>query len=92
MLRMQRFELADQIRFTEDSLSKIKSDDGQAAFILRLDSLQKLVDPLAVKTKILADSINATQKGFYQKSYLTKETRLVLDQAFQKRIDEICPD
>lgn len=91
-LRIQRFELADQIRFAEDSLSKIRSDDQHTTLILRLDSLQNLIEPLAKQTKALADSIHATQQGFYQKFYNTKEKRTVLDQAFQKRIQENCPD
>lgn len=88
-LRIRRFELADQIRFAEDSAQEGKGDLGSTP---RLDSLNQMISPLADLTKILADSINALQQRFYQQDYYTKEKRKLLDQAFLKRIEEICPD
>jgi hypothetical protein len=87
-LRIQRFELADQIRFEEDK----PEGQGQMGLSSRLDSLKQLISPLADQTKILADSINALQQRFYQQAYYAKEKRKLLDQAFQKRIEEICPE
>ncbi len=88
-LRIRRFELADRIRFAEDSTLEGHGDLGST---LHLDSLKQLISPLADQTKILADSINALQQRFYQQGYYAKEKRKLLDQAFQKRIEEICPD
>jgi hypothetical protein len=90
-LRIQRFDLADQIRFTEESLLE-GGGQGLPELSTRLDSLKKLVIPLADQTKVLSDSIDGLQQKFYRQAYSSKMQRKRLDLAFQKWIELLCPD
>lgn len=90
-LRIQRFELADQIRFAQDALPELR-DQKRQLIRLRLDSLIALVDPLALKTKIMAERIDSIQQGYYKGRYRDNQKKKELDLAFQKAIEELCPD
>lgn len=91
LLRIQRFELADQIRFLEDSMA-LHRDEQHPVLSRQLDSLNTLIGPLSISTKVLADSIESTQKAWYTKKYQTPDQKKKLDQGFQKAITILCPD
>lgn len=90
-LRGRRFELADLIRYAEDTLMKMQNDQANI-YSARLDSLRALVQPVTVKTALLADSIASLQQKLYASTLHSQKARKNLDQAFQKAIQEICPD
>ena len=90
-LRNRRFELADLIRYAEDTLKKMQNDQAYT-HSARLDSLRVLVQPVTAKSALLADSIASLQQKLYASTMHSQKARKSLDQAFQKAIQEICPD
>lgn len=90
-LRNRRFELADLILYAEDTFKKVPKEQANT-FYARLDSLRSLVQPVTDKTALLADSIASLQQKLYAPTLHSQKARKNLDQAFQKAIQEICPD
>jgi hypothetical protein len=90
LLRLERFQLADQIRFTEDSI--LQFPEKQKYFQPLLDSMNKLIEPIHQKTKDKAEQIKLLQKKLYDSIYISKEDRIFLDQEFLKVSKEMCPD
>lgn len=90
LLRLERFQLADQIRFTEDSL--LQFPEKQKYFRPLLDSMNALIEPLHQKTKEKAEQIKLLQKKLYDSIYISREDRIFLDQEFLKVSKEMCPD
>lgn len=90
-LRDRRFELADLIRYAEDTLKKMQNDQANI-YSARLDSLRALVQPVTAKSALLADSITSLQQKLYASTLHSQKARKNLDQAFHKAIQEICPD
>ncbi len=90
-LRDRRFELADLIRYAEDSLKKMQNDQANI-YSARLDSLRALVQPVTAKSALLADSITSLQQKLYASTLHSQKARKNLDQAFHIAIQEICPD
>ena len=56
-LRNSRFELANEIRFTEDTLMQTKNHSDSVRLKARLDSLNPEQEKIAELSRILADSI-----------------------------------
>ncbi|MEP7323757.1 MAG: hypothetical protein ABI761_17660 [Saprospiraceae bacterium] len=90
-IRIRRFDLADRIRFTEDTLI-MKEFKSNFFYQKRLDSLSAFKEPLTNLTKILSDSIFITQKKLYSKIYNSPEKKNLLDLAFKQAVEKICPD
>lgn len=90
-IRIQRFGLADRIRFTEDSLA-MNEFRSNPQLQKRLDSLSAYIEPLTTLTQIFSDSIHNTQQRWYSQFYNSAEKKKLLDLAFEKAIKKICPD
>ena len=90
-LKDERFKLADDIRFLQDSLIILKADTMRAAACrTRLDSLQGTTEEMWRRTKIMADSVNHTLERLQKETYHSKAARKQLDAAQEKAFGEIC--
>ncbi|MBK6355138.1 MAG: hypothetical protein IPF46_17580 [Saprospiraceae bacterium] len=89
-LKEERFLLADHIRFSEDSLMQFPEKNKY--FLSRLDSLNKLIEPLHEQTKNKSEQIKLLQQKLYDSIYTSKKDRIILDQEFLKVSNQLCSD
>lgn len=90
-LKDERFKLADDIRFLEDSIQLVRKDRAKMArYRFRLDSLKNTTEDMWRRTKIMADSVNHTLERLHKETYLDLEIRKQLDAAQEKAFGEIC--
>ncbi len=88
-LRNQRFSLANNIRFSQDSLSQLHTAKDSAAWEETFNKMNKEKDSLLAASLKLADSVKL-QLDFIMLHYLTdkqkeKEFNRLLDEALIKR-------
>lgn len=85
-LKEERFKIANDIRFMEDSLMKqnISLTTAQSQHI---DSIKTV---LTMRTGKLADKITKTMDSLFAVSYQTPEQRRAFDEATEKQLREVC--
>jgi len=85
-LKEERFKIANDIRFMEDSLMKhhIPLTTSQ---IQEIDSIKTV---LTIRTGKLADKITKTMDSLFIASYQTPEQRQTFDAATEKMLQEVC--
>lgn len=89
LLRLERFQLADQIRFTEDSLYNFRKTKVLSA---SPGFHERAYRTSSSKNKEKAEQIKLLQKKLYDSIYISREDRIFLDQEFLKVSKEMCPD
>ena len=82
-IREERFALADAIRFTEEEIKGKSTSQTQK----KLDSLLSLTEPIALRTKIMADSVKQALKQLQKNRYKTPEQRKALDAAMMRYLE-----
>lgn len=82
-IREERFALADAIRFTEEEIKGKSTPETQK----KLDSLLSLTEPIALRTKIMADSVKQALKQLQKARYKTPEQRKALDAAMMRYLE-----
>lgn len=90
-LREERFKLADDIRFLEDSIATFPDAPETTTRKQTLIDLQGTTDDMWLRTKKLADSIDNLLSDFYKEKYPEKEDRSRLDEALMQVINSECP-
>lgn len=85
-LKEERFKIANDIRFMEDSLMKhhISLTTSQSR---EIDSIKKV---LTIRTGKLADKITKTMDSLFVTNYQTPEQRQTFDAATEKMLQEVC--
>jgi hypothetical protein len=85
-LKEERFKVANDFRFMEDSLAKhkIPLSDWQSR---QMDSVKNVY---TLRTGKLADKITKTMDSLFAASYKTAEQRQSFDVATEKVLQEIC--
>ncbi|MBK9107429.1 MAG: hypothetical protein IPM92_03355 [Saprospiraceae bacterium] len=84
-LKNERFVLADQIRFLEDSTL---IDTSNVELKSQMENLRTSANQIILKTKLLADSVLALQNHIYHG--LEPEAKKRLDQEFLLQINKLC--
>lgn len=90
-LQRERFKLADDIRFLEDSLVQFPSP-ADTLRRQRLDALKGRTEDMWLRTKRMAEIISDTLAHLHRTRYQQPEERQRLDEALQKAFAALCPD
>ncbi len=90
MLRAERFQLADEIRFLEDSIMMFPDAPETKNRELALQELQATTTSMWQRTKSVADSINRLLDSFYKGNYPEKADRSRLDKELEKVMRDVC--
>lgn len=85
-LKEERFKVANDIRFMEDSLTKNKLRLSPKK-IAEIDSVK---ESYTIRTGELADKITKTMDSLFSTTYHTPEERQQLDEATEKVLQKIC--
>ncbi|MBN8681524.1 MAG: hypothetical protein J0L99_02685 [Chitinophagales bacterium] len=87
-LQDERFKLADDIRFAEDSLLEGKGDT--LLLKKRLAVLNGQIEGLHQRTRIVADSFTLVMGQLHQARYKEPASRKALDTAVQNALSVLC--
>lgn len=87
-LQDERFKLADDIRFAEDSLLEGKGDT--LLLKKRLAVLNGQIEGLHQRTRIVADSFTLVMGQLHQARYKAPASRKALDTAVQNALSVLC--
>lgn len=87
-LQDERFKLADDIRFAEDSLLEGKGDT--LLLKKRLAVLNGQIEGLHQRTRIVADSFTLVMGQLHQARYKEPASRKALDTAIQNALSVLC--
>jgi hypothetical protein len=85
-LKEERFKIANEMRFMEDSLAKYKIA-LTAAQSQQMDSVKNVY---TVRTGALADKITKTMDSLFSMTYHSPEERQQLDEATEIVLQKIC--
>lgn len=85
-LKDERFKVANDFRFMEDSLAKHKIPLSEVQG-RQMDSIKNVY---TLQTGKLADKITKTMDSLFAVSYKTTEQRQAFDTATEKALQEIC--
>lgn len=85
-LKEERFKVANDIRFMEDSLTKNKLRLSPKK-IAEIDSVK---ESYTIRTGELADKITKTMDSLFSTTYHSPEERQQLDEATEKVLQKIC--
>jgi hypothetical protein len=85
-LKEERFTIANEFRFMEDSLAKHKIPLS-ASQSQHIDSVK---NAYTLRTVELADKITKTMDSLFAVSYQTPEQRHAFDEATEKKLGEVC--
>lgn len=85
-LKEERFKVANDIRFMEDSLTKNKLRLSPEK-IAEIDSVK---ESYTLRTGELADKITKTMDSLFATTYRSQEEREQLDEATEKVLQKIC--
>jgi hypothetical protein len=89
-IQHERFKLADDIRFLEDSLIHFPSP-ADTLRKQRLEALKGRTEDMWLRTKGMAEIISDTLAHLHRTRYQQPEERQRLDEALQKAFAQICP-
>jgi hypothetical protein len=85
-LKDERFKVANDIRLMEDSLAKQKI----ALTALQSREIDSVTNVYTLRTGALADKITKTMDSLFAASYQTAPQRQALDEATEKKLQEVC--
>lgn len=89
-LQEERFQLANNIRFLEDSVMATQDSMLLIGYKAKLADLAPQKESVLERTKIMADSISKTMMKLQQGTYKDTADRKLLDVALNKKFEQIC--
>lgn len=89
-LQDERFQLATDIRLLEDSLYMEPDTARAAIYRTKLDKLSSGKEDIALRTKLMADSITHVLDGLYKGIYKDTAGRRLLDVALTAQFEKTC--
>lgn len=87
-LREQRFELANQLRFTQDSLLLKGNKADTIGLNLKLATLNKQKEAMLKQSLSLADSIRTTLTGLMKNQLVTENDKQTFNEMLNKTLVE----
>ncbi|MDX2000866.1 MAG: hypothetical protein SFW35_00410 [Chitinophagales bacterium] len=91
-IQNERFQLADDIRFAEDSSIMFRNDSVKAAYyIAKRDSFSAQLPILLNRTKALADTVEMVVDSFYNHLYTDSLQKRQLDSLLKAAYEKDCP-
>jgi hypothetical protein len=87
-LREKRFELANQMRFTQDTLMRTPAPQEASRLKLKLEAFNKDKEALVAQSLALADSIKNSLGDLMKNNFKTEQDKRVFDDMLNKTLIE----